>query len=54
MLKGILEKILAWFTPSQETVEASIHTSMWAEGYSDLEIQMAIEDYRRTVNQDQD
>ena len=30
----------------KQTREAAIHTSMWSEGYSDMEIDLAISDYR--------
>jgi hypothetical protein len=30
-----------------QSAEAAIHTQMWVDGYSDLEIDFAIEDYRK-------
>lgn len=41
----IIRMILDWFKPSRETIEASIHTSMWAEGYTDLDIEEYLKDY---------
>ena len=41
----IIRMILDWFKPSRETIENFIYTSMWAEGYTDFEIEEYLKDY---------
>lgn len=48
----LLRKFLGWLTPSQESTEAAIFTAMWVDGYSDLEIDFAIADYRKSIEKE--
>jgi hypothetical protein len=41
--------ILDWLKPSRETIEASIYTSMWCEGYTDSEIEQYLKEYFHDV-----
>ena len=43
ILHSVWKSICSLF---KQTGEAAIHTSMWSEGYSDMEIDLAISDYR--------
>lgn len=44
-----LKTLLAWLTPSQEAKESAVWTSMWVEGYTDDEIELAILEMRKDV-----
>jgi len=44
-----LRNLWMWLQPTPQTIEASIHTQMWVDGYSDFEIDMAIADYRKSL-----
>lgn len=44
-----LKSLWQWLQPAPQTSEACIHTQMWVDGYSDLEIHITISDYRKSL-----
>ena len=48
-MNAIFKALIDFFTPSQETVEGMIAQSMWTDGYTDLEIELEIRQYRNKL-----